>query len=134
ALGALPGAQGVLTYFVNELRVGDRATPYSTVAALPGAPLPPGLRDDEIVINQWLADDLGARPGQELRLAYFVVGPMRRLEEQARAFRIRAVVPMRGAALDPDLMPAFPGVAASKNCRDWEPGIPIHLDRIRYRD
>src|SRR5262249_37091579 len=35
ATSALPGAQGVLTYFVNELRVGDRATPYSTVAAMP---------------------------------------------------------------------------------------------------
>jgi ABC-type lipoprotein release transport system permease subunit len=182
AMSALPSAQGILTYFVNELRAGSRATPYSTVAAVaaqrsiadseadgrrqtaddgrrttddglrgvqPSAvlrppssvlptphsdPLPPDLRDDEIVINQWLADDLAARPGDDLRLTYFVVGPMRHLEEQSRSFRIRSITPLRGAAVDPALMPDFPGVAESKNCRDWEPGIPIDLKRIRDKD
>ena len=28
------GTIGILTYFVNELRVDDKATPYSTVAAM----------------------------------------------------------------------------------------------------
>ncbi|MGC4044560.1 MAG: hypothetical protein QM758_12265 [Armatimonas sp.] len=32
ALSALPGAQGVLTYFVNGLKLGNRETPYSAVA------------------------------------------------------------------------------------------------------
>lgn len=145
AQGAQPGARGVLTYFANELRVGDRATPYSTVTALP----PPagnavlrdplevllaGLNDDEIVVNQWLAQDLQARPGDLLRLTYYVVGPMRRLEERSRTFRIRGVVPIEGAAADRELMPAFPGVADRPNCRDWEPGIPVDLNRIRDQD
>ncbi len=174
ATGALPGAQGILTYFVNELRAGRRATPYSTVAALSisgfgfrvsdlglgkevssarrvrnaqsGHPRPGVIRnpqfkdgdrevrDDEIVINSWLADDLAAGPGAEIRLSYFVVGPLRRLEQRSRRFRVRAVVPMSGLALDPGLMPDFPGVADTENCRDWEPGIPIDLERIRDRD
>jgi ABC-type antimicrobial peptide transport system permease subunit len=138
ALSALPNAQGVLTYFVNELRVGNHATPYSTVAALQPGPdtafLPRDLRDDEIVINEWLAADLAARPGDQLRLTYYVVGPMRRLETRTRSFRVRSVVPIRGAAADRDLMPPFPGVAERADCRDWEPGIPVDLDRIRDRD
>jgi putative ABC transport system permease protein len=129
-----PDARGVLTYFVNELRVRQRATPYSTVAAVEGGIGPADLKDDEILINQWLADDLQARPGDSLELTYFVVGKMRRLEEQSSRFRIRAVLPIQGAAADRELMPPFPGVADSENCRDWRPGIPIDLDRIRDKD
>ena len=134
ATGAMPGARGVLTYFVNELSAGGRSTPYSTVAALEAPPGYPDLQDGEIVINRWLADDLGTQPGQELRITYFVVGRLRGLTKQTRSFRIRGVVPMTGEALDRDLMPRYPGVAGAKNCRDWEPGIPIDLKRIRDRD
>lgn len=131
---AVPGAQGVLTYFVNELRVGSRATPYSTVAALDGPLIPANMRDDEVLINQWLADDLGAKVGEELKLSYWLVGPMRRLEKHVRTFRIRAILPMEGPARDPNLMPDIPGLSDKKDCRDWEPGVPIDLDRIRDKD
>src|SRR5262249_28324232 len=59
--------------------------PYSTVAALPiddpppfgplhvisGGPLQ-NLEDDEILLNSWAADDLGAAPGDRIELSYFV--------------------------------------------------------------
>lgn len=132
---ALPGARGVLTYFVNELRVGDRAAPYSTVAALDGGPLVPNdMGDDEVLINRWLADDVGAKPGDALKISYYLVGPMRRLEQHSSTFRVRAILPMSGPAHDPDLMPDIPGLSDKKDCRDWEPGVPINLDRIRDKD
>ena len=135
ALRALPGAQGVLTYFVNELRIGDRATPYSTVAALQQGKLIPGdMRDDEVLINRWLADDLGAKPGDPLKITYYLVGPMRRLEQHTSVFRVRSVLPLDGLARDPALMPDIPGLSDKKDCRDWEPGVPINLDRIRDKD
>ncbi|MBC8137971.1 MAG: FtsX-like permease family protein [Fibrella sp.] len=134
ALRATPGAKGVLTYFVNELRVGDRATPYSTVAALQGPLIPPGMADDEAVINQWFADDVGAKVGDKLTLTYYLVGPMRRLEQHSNVFRIRSIVPMTGPARDPALMPDIPGLSDKKDCRDWEPGVPVDLDRIRDKD
>lgn len=129
-----PGARGVLTYFVNELRRGTRAAPYSIVAAMQGAPVPSGLRDNEIVINEWLAENLGAKVGDELTVSYFVVGAMRRLEERKTPFRVARIVPIAGAAADRELMPNFPGVADSENCRDWRPGIPINLKKIRDAD
>ncbi|MDX1931809.1 MAG: ABC transporter permease [Capsulimonadales bacterium] len=133
ALTATPDARGVLTYFVNELRVGDRATPYSTVTAIRGAPLPADLKDDEAVVNRWFADDVGAKVGDRLTLTYWIVGPMRRLEERKSDFRIRAILPMETAA-DPDLMPDIPGLSDKKDCRDWEPGVPVDLNRIRDKD
>ncbi|MBM4030524.1 MAG: ABC transporter permease [Planctomycetes bacterium] len=142
ALKAFPNAIGVLTYFVNELRVGNNTTPYSTVTAI--GPLaggravdglvPSDMANDEVVINTWLGGDLGAKPGDELEMTYFVVGPSRKLVEQKTRFRIRAMVPIKGTAADWELMPNFPGVADVDNCRDWKPGIPIDLKKIRPKD
>lgn len=126
----------ILAYFVNELREGDHVTPYSIVASLDqmyGGIHPP-LNQDEILVNQWLAEDLGAQVGDTIELAYFVLGPMRQLIEQKRSFRIRQIVPMEGSWLDPDLMPDFPGMVGSANCRDWEPGFTIDVSRIRDKD
>jgi len=134
AIRAGQGGHGVLTYFVNELRLGSRATPYSMVAALDGPPAPLDLRDDEIALNAWEAEDLQARVGDTVQVRYFVVGPMRRLVEESRSFRVRAVLPLAGAAADRNLMPEFPGVSDAENCRDWEPGIPIDLKKIRDKD
>ena len=137
----------VLTYFVNDLSIGERHTPYSIVAAVQGPaleaalPLEPGhdgfpvdLADDQIVINRWLADDLGATLGDELTMRYDVPGDGRRLIERTAAFRVRAIVPLAGLAADRDLMPAFPGLTDADHCRDWEPGTAIDLDRIRDKD
>lgn len=134
ALQASTNATGVLTYFVNELRVGDRAAPYSMVTAM-GAPVVPAeMRDDEILINQWLADDLQAKLGAEIELKYYVVGLGRKLDEQSARFRLRAILPMNGPSADRTLMPDFPGLKDAKNCREWDAGFPINTDRIRPQD
>jgi putative ABC transport system permease protein len=124
----VPGATGVLTYLVNELRSAERATPYSMVTATEI----PGLREDEIVINSWLADDLGAKAGDEITLKYFVIGEQRKLKEEHRTFRIREIKPLESP--DMSWTPPFPGVGDAENCRDWDPGIPIDTSRIRPKD
>jgi putative ABC transport system permease protein len=103
-------------------------------AADANALIPMNMQDDEILINQWLADDLEAKEGDLVDLTYFVIGPMRKLVEQKSVFRVRQILPMDGPAVDPELMPDFPGLADVENCRDWEPGIPIDLNRIRPKD
>jgi putative ABC transport system permease protein len=151
AMKAADGAVGVLTYFVNQLRWvspatsgqglapgtgpgANRCTPYSMVTAMspgPGNPIPMGMSDDEILINQWLADDLEAKVGDSIELSYFVTASTRNLQEQKFTFRVRGVLPMQS---DPELMPDFPGLAKVDNCRDWDRGIPIDLSKIRKRD
>lgn len=133
---ALPAvtAAGVLTYFVNELRHGDRATPYSMVTATEPPLAPPDLADDEILITQWLADDLNAGPGDTLSLRYYIVGTLRQLEERTATFRVRGILPMNTPGLDPGLMPDFPGMTDAENCRDWDTGLPIDSGRIRPKD
>ncbi|MBE7466283.1 MAG: ABC transporter permease [Planctomycetes bacterium] len=129
-----PVPRGVLTYLVNEIRFGEHTVPYSMVAALEGDPAPADLRPDEIVVNAWLAEDLGCKPGDTITLAYFVVGPMRTLVEESAEFKVRAIVPLAGAAADASLMPDFPGLKDSTSCREWDPGFPLKVDKIRDRD
>lgn len=127
-------AQPVLTYFVNELRRGDRATPYSFVSS-PGPPVvPQDMKDEEIVINAWLAEDLDAEPGDLIRLTYHILGPGRDLQENTSDFRVKSVVPLQGIYADRDLLPDFPGLSGEENCRDWDPGIPVDLEKIRDKD
>lgn len=134
---SLPAAQPVLSYLVNEFRVGDKATPYSiatatTAVAAPFLPANLGARD--IVLNDWLADDLAARVGDEVTLKYFQTGAGGALVEQSATFRVHSVVPLAGLAADSAWMPDFPGISDVDSPGDWDPGLPLDLSRIRGQD
>jgi ABC-type lipoprotein release transport system permease subunit len=124
----------VLTYFVNELRDGPRATPYSMVAAADPPLVPADMTDQEIILNQWLAEDLQAGAGDELQLTYFVLDPAHRLLEKQSAFRVRGVAPMEGPTADRTLMPDFPGIAKAEKTQDWDAGFTINMQKIRPKD
>lgn len=134
AMSLSESAQPILTYFVNELRRGNRSTPYSFVSGMGAPVVPSDMKDDEMIINEWLAMDLQVGVGDQIRMTYFVLGPKRDLEELSSDFRVKAVASLTGVYADKDLLPDFPGLSGEENCRDWNPGIPIDLDRIRDKD
>ena len=124
----------VLTYLVSALTAGKRSTPYSFVSA-PGAPVvPPSMKDDEIIINSWLAEDLKRSSGDSLILEYLVPAINQKLETRSRRFLIHSVVPLKGIYADRTLMPDFPGISDVDNCRDWDSDLPIDLKKIRRKD
>ena len=125
-----PGARLVLTYFVNTLQRGSNETPYSFVASISGTE----LAENEIIINKWTADDLNARVGDTINMAYFEIGPLRQLEERIVSLVLKDIVPMEGKWADGDLMPHLPGLSDAGHCREWEAGVPIRLDKIRQKD
>jgi len=131
--GRAAGARAVLTYLVNQLRANDRTTPYSMVTAAGPPWTPPDLGADEIVINQWLADDLQIKPGDTLDLTYFLPESGARLVERTNRFRVRSVVPLSGVHADRTLMPEFPGVAKAESTHDWDAGFPL-VHKIRDQD
>lgn len=123
----------ILTYLANSIRVGDRLTPYSIVTAA-GAPwTPTGMRDDEIVVNEWLAKDLGVKVGDRLELTYYDPEAGARLLEKTNVFTIRQVVPLKGLYADRTLMPEFPGLSKAESTRDWDAGFPL-VHSIRDED
>jgi len=130
-------AYGIFTYFVNEIRSGKKSVPYSTVSAMGSntdAGLLSDLKVDEIVINEWLADELVADEGDTIVLTYFQLTPTRKLIEQSAEFTVKHVVPMMGSFADSTLMPDYPGLTEADSCTEWDSGIPIDLDKIRDQD
>ncbi len=126
-----PAAQPVITYMANTIAANGRETPYSMVTAVDGD-LTKGAGG--AVLNAWEAEDLGAKPGDELRIDYYALEGGKRLVERSARFPVAAVVPLDGLAADPRWMPDFPGVAAAENTADWDPGVPIDMKRIRDKD
>ena len=125
---------GIMTYFVNSLETGERLNPYSMVTATSQPWVPNDLADDEIILNQWLADDLDATPGDQITMKYFGVGIGRELVNEEAQFTVKSIVPLGGIYADSELMPDFPGLKDAENCRDWDTGFPIDLDSIRDGD
>ncbi|MCC6486721.1 MAG: ABC transporter permease [Candidatus Hydrogenedentes bacterium] len=124
----IPGAQGILTYLLNSISCGDQRTPYSFAIA---GPAPPGMRDDEIVINRWVADQLGARSGDRIEMAYYQLTASNAYVEQTRAFTVHSVVEMNALATEKELVPSFPGLSDVESCADWEIGMPLDEDLLK---
>ena len=91
------------------------------------------MRDDEILVNQWLADDLQVKPGDSVALSYYVVDSGSRLVERTNSFRVRQIVPLKGIYADRTLMPEFPGLAKAESTHDWDAGFPL-VYPIRAKD
>jgi len=123
----------ILTYLANSIETKDRSTPYSFVSAGPFSK-DISTNTNEVIVNSWLADDLDVRSGDSLKMTYFIIGPLRKMEERSQWFLIKEIVPMEGIYGDRQLMPTLPGLSDAGSCRSWETGIPIDLEKIRDKD
>lgn len=140
ALEAISSASApVLTYLATDIAKApaERGTPYSMVTGV--APtlngiVPEALGDDEILLSDWLAEDLVAKEGDRIALTYNVVAAGRALVEQRREFTVAGIAPLEQNGWDRSWTPEFPGIFDVDGLDDWEPGIPIDRDRIRPKD
>ena len=132
----------VFTYLANTLKVGSREIPYSLVTAVDlsftGAQTASTAAQESdsssipIVLTQWAADDLGARPGDSLTLEYYLWQEPGQLVTREATFRVAAIVPL--AAGHRDLAPSYPGISDSPTLDDWDPPFALDLRRIRPAD
>jgi putative ABC transport system permease protein len=124
----------IITYLVNTIRFNGIETPYSFVTATSSPLLPSDLKENEIIINQWLSSDLKISQNDTIEIEYFTIGALRTLTEVRKQFIVKDIIPTQGKIANKSLMPLFPGLADAGSCSDWETGIPIDLDRIRGKD
>ena len=132
----------ILTYLANITQVGEREMPYSTISALDVGNLGTfqivdgslQLGEDGILLNTWAAEDLNARVGDEVRVAYYEVAPGEELLTRWAIFQLKGIVAMAGLGADEKLSPDYPGLGDANNMADWEAPFPIDLSRIRSKD
>ena len=147
--------QPVVTYLANSLVIGkgddERRIPYSTITGvdsvagigplLDDAGQPIRLADDEIALNRWAADDLGAKVGDAVTVKYYesesTHGVLREHQPPLR-LRLAHIVELEKdgqptAAADPHLTPELPGVTDQESISDWD--LPFELvEKIRPQD
>lgn len=136
----------LFVYLTNRIHGTGIDLPYSVVAGVdpsdksilnPIAEYP--LADDEIVLVQWedsKSNDLPwkIKPGENVTLTYFKPEVEGRIEETTQTFRLKAIIPLKGVAEDPDLVPEFPGITSKLSIRDWDPPFPYDNTRVKPRD
>jgi ABC-type lipoprotein release transport system permease subunit len=120
-------AARVITYLANTITAGRRSIPYSLVTATDLVPVPPG----RIILNQWAARELSARPGSPLTLEYFLWDASGQLLTRQATFELDKVIPILA---DRDFAPVYPGISDVDDMGRWEPPFPIDLSRIRKED
>jgi ABC-type lipoprotein release transport system permease subunit len=125
-------AQPMFAYLANTLRVGDREIPYSLVTALndpndTNAPNDP----NEIVLTDWAAKDLNAKPGDSLSMEYYLYD-QDEIVTRTAMFRVSKIVPLSTG--DRDMAPTFPGISDSPTLESWDPPFPVDLRRVRPQD
>jgi putative ABC transport system permease protein len=138
-------SQSIVTYLANSIRLGTLSIPYSTVTGVDSlngiGPLFTAdraairLLNDEIVLNEWAADDLEAKVGDTLTLRYYqpesTHGEL--IEAQPLELKLKGIVPLAGSPRDPRFAPRLKGVTDRKSISDWE--LPFELvEKIRSQD
>ena len=132
-ISAAVTAQPVFTYFVNSLQLDGRLTPYSFVATADHLTSSPQPKDGQMVLTKWLAEDLRALPGDSITLAWFALNERSQLVEHSYRLHVQGIM-ATAAVPDSTLIPQLPGLADVENCRDWRPGLPLDLKKIRPKD
>ncbi len=140
----------VMVYLANWIRnpTDPKAySMYSTVAGLdvlalqpPFGPFafvdekPASLGEGEVIINEFLAEDLKAKVGETIRYGYHIVGSQGELPEEERIAIVRGIVKMTGPAIDRNLTPHVKGVTDVDSLSDWDQPFPMKLDEVTPRD
>ncbi|MDP2320319.1 MAG: ABC transporter permease [Acidobacteriota bacterium] len=85
-------------------------------------------------LNQWAADDLQARIGDEVTLEYFLWSDADGLGSSSAKFTLVGITPMAGIGGDPTLTPDYLGISDAADMTSWDPPFPVELKRVRQQD
>jgi putative ABC transport system permease protein len=151
----------VSSYLANTIRAGQRELPYSIVTAIDDESFQrlrraqsvqtqaPQTRSSDdaspsndasgaqlspILLNEWAARELEARPGETITLQYYLWQDGGRLQTGEAQFQLAGVVPIKDLAADRNLVPEYPGITGAQSLSDWDPPFPVDLSRIQERD
>lgn len=110
--------------------------PFEFVGEAPKLPLGDGAIESggagEVILNDWLADDLEAKVGDTIQMEWHVVGSHGDLPELSREFVVKGIVKLEGAADDRGLTPEVKGITDVETFSDWD--APFDMKPVTGRD
>lgn len=91
------------------------------------------LAEEEIILIDWAAKVLRVQTGEMIEMYYFRPDIETDATETSTKLKVKAIIPLAGAAKDRDLVPTFPGITDKDSIGRWE--TPFELTRtINRRD
>jgi ABC-type antimicrobial peptide transport system permease subunit len=87
-----------------------------------------------IALNNWAAEDLGAKINDDVEIEYYLWEQEGRLATKTARLRVASITPIQGIAADRDLAPDYPGITDTDSLADWNPPFPVDLNRVRPKD
>jgi len=123
-----PKAETGSVYLASRIAGQKGSSSYSVVGSRSSL----ALRKDEIVLTQWLAQDLGASVGTELKIDWMVSQPDGRYATRSVQCRVKEVSP--DSSIDPSWTPAFKGITNATTLDQWDPPFPFDSKRVTARD
>lgn len=147
-------AAPTLVYLANELNASNRTddetrySMYSIIAGLdfnqpsPLGPIRlkdgaavPELKDDEVILSDWLAADLKVSVGDAVQARWHEVGSHGDLPETHKSFIVRGILAADDpTSVDQDLTPFVDGVTNVDSFGDWDQPFDMEMNRITNRD
>ncbi|MBT4865717.1 MAG: ABC transporter permease [Planctomycetaceae bacterium] len=134
-----------LVYLANKIAGSKESAKFSRYSIVAGLDMaePPDFdaftfaaggppTDKEIVLDSWLADDLGVHIGDDVNLWYYEVGNHGDLPEQKRTFKLSGIVEMTGSAIDSGLTPSVKGITDVETFDEWD--APFTMKKVTDRD
>ncbi len=92
------------------------------------------LRDSEIILNRWAAEDLGASVGDIIEVTYYSVSTDEAYITETALFRLKGILPIEGITANRDIIPEFPGIHDTDDMSEWESPFPIDYTLVRDKD
>ena len=111
-----------------------QSNPFGPFSTVDGEPIPK-LGEEDIVINEWLANDLQVSIGDAIHLKYHTVESHGELPEETLTFRVVQILRLgETVAADQNLTPRVEGFTTVKSMADFDQPFPMDLDRVTTRD
>ena len=155
----------LFTYLSNNIVKAESVTagiPYSTITAVdfgmaPGWKDAEGrvitdLKDDEIVLNAWAAQDQGVTLGNQVQIEFFDPETTHgKTTEKQAEFTVRRIAPLvkplipyqrqeaakyvdaQAWSNDPDMTPTVTGITDKDSIENWDAPFPFDYGRIQKR-
>lgn len=143
--------QAVVTYLANTINLGEKTIPYSTVTGIVSTkelgPLPDEkddpiiLADNEVALNDWAAEKLGAKVGDAITIKYYepetTHGEL--IERTTESLTLKIIAPLKSgdgqptAVADEHFTPELPGVTDERSINDWDLPFPL-VEKISQED
>ncbi|MDR0349381.1 MAG: ABC transporter permease [Tannerella sp.] len=123
----------LFSYLANSIELNGESVPYSFITAIDrwnGE----ALQKDDIILSDYTAGRLQAKPGDTVEVSYFTSEDLKTLATEKIRLKISKIVPVSYLLQDSALSADFPGLSDVERCTDWDSDLPIQMNLITHED